>query len=344
MGKIYYLIPDLCKREINLRNFLRSILKGYLKAYVRDKIISKHVPVGGIKVIYQHCQILKELGYEAYPLIMGSYIGNFFGYELDLKHIRDIGFKLNPGDVVVSTEFAPYEGLAFTGATNILFLQNWANLEGRLKQEDVGKSYLDLGYDYVITCGQYCTEMILNKMGISSTTITNGIDQTRFINDDNKRIPGRVLALSRKNPDDLKKIISYFDGDSVDFRIVDGLTQNQLIQEYQQADIFLAIGYPEGFSLPPLEAMSCGCAVVGFTGKGGNEFMINEQTALVAEDGDCETAAKQLKRLLQDEQMKETIRTNGINKARQYSLENTKALLNDFYAKVAAEIKTGGNN
>jgi hypothetical protein len=34
--------------------------------------------------------------------------------------------------------------------------------------------------------------------------------------------------------------------------------------------VFLSIGYPEGFSLPPAEAMSSDCFVVGYHGNGGD--------------------------------------------------------------------------
>lgn len=37
--------------------------------------------------------------------------------------------------------------------------------------------------------------------------------------------------------------------------------------------LFLSLGFPEGFGLPPLEAMASGCVPVGFTGFGGWEYM-----------------------------------------------------------------------
>jgi glycosyltransferase involved in cell wall biosynthesis len=41
------------------------------------------------------------------------------------------------------------------------------------------------------------------------------------------------------------------------------------------AHIFLGTGFPEGFALPPLEAMAAGCVPVGFGGLGGFEYMRN---------------------------------------------------------------------
>ncbi len=338
IGTIYYLIPDLYKREFNFIKFCRAARQGNAIEYIRNECFKKHKPVGGIKVFYQHCLMLKELGYNAYPLILGDYVGNFFGYELELKHVNDTGFSLNPNDIVVSTEFTPYDGLQFNNAKKVLFMQNWYNLGRRFKQEDRGKNYLELGYDYVITCGDYCTEMVHEKMGIPASTITNGIDQESFFESPDNRIEGRVLALSRKNPEDLHKIMEILKDHPIEYRIVDGLTQNELIKEYQQADIFLVVGYPEGLPLPPLEAMNCGCAVVGFTGGGAKEYMIDGETALVAEDGDCQTAAAKLLELLNNKSLKESLRIKGVQKAKTYTLENTKTKLGKFFKSVESTL------
>ena len=184
-----------------------------------------------------------------------------------------------------------------------------------------------------MTCGDFCTQMVYEKMQISSTTITNGIDQDSFKAIPEIRVPNRVLVLSRKNYSDYEKI-SKICGEGVDFHVVDGLTQEELIKEYQKADIFLATGYPEGLPLPPLEAMLCGCVVVGFTGGGASEYMINGETALVAEDGGCDTASEQLKMILSNQELKERMRQRGMDKASTYTLENTKQMLKQFYEQV----------
>jgi glycosyltransferase involved in cell wall biosynthesis len=283
--------------------------------------------------------MLESMGYEAYPLVMGEYIGNFFGYSVEIKYINDVGYNLNKDDIVVSPEFLPYLGLKFKGCTKVLFIQSqaWRHYNSFLEKDDQGNNYFELGYDYVISCSQYLYDMLKLKMSIDSTAITNGIDQTKFSPLPAKRVKGRVLALSRKHPEQIKKIIDYTETLDLEFHVVDGLTEKDLIAEYQQADIFLAMGYPEGFSLPPLEAMSCGCVVVGFTGGGANEFMIDQETALVSSDGNCAGVAQNLEKLLANSALKERIRGGGLAKSKQYTLENTKRMLNDFYAKIDFE-------
>lgn len=333
MPNIYYLIPDLSKPKFSSKALVKSLITFTLLKYLKSAFIRKDKPIGGIKVIYQHCILLKELGYTVYPVLMGKYKGNFFGYELDYKTQKQIKKSLKNDDVVVATEFLPYQGLLFEPAIKLLFMQNWVNIKKRLKNTDVEKSYLDLGYDHVITCGQYCTNLVNEYMGIPSTPITNGIDHHKFHSVPHKRIPNRILALSRKKPEDLAEIIHLTKHLNYDFIVVDSLTEEQLIQEYQRADIFLATGYPEGFGLPPLEAMFCGCVVVGFTGGGASEFMIDEVTALVSDDGDCLAVAKSLELLCQDAIYKNKLRAGGQKIAENFRLAATKKALLDFYSE-----------
>jgi glycosyltransferase involved in cell wall biosynthesis len=333
INTIYYIIPNIQRREFIFVDFCKAVVRGKPVKYLKEKYFRKHKPVGGVKVLYQHCILLKELGYDVYPLVMGDYVGNFFGFDIETKHIKDIGYNLNSSDIVVSSEFFPYQGLQFENAIKIMFTQS-LTFENRLLDTDKSKSYLDLGYDYVITCGEYCSEIVRKKMGITATTITNGIDQHKFIANPKLRVESRVLALPRKNSQDLSQIIETLKDNDIDFRTVDGLTESELIKEYQQADVFLSTGYPEGFSLTPLEAMSCGCAVVGFTGGGASEFMIDNVTALVAQDGDCAAAASKLIDIITDKKTKENIRSNGLKKAGLYTLDRTKQQLSEFYGSI----------
>lgn len=339
MTNIYYLIPDLGRRlPFSFKTFLKNIFKGGLVNYLKSCIFKVDKPIGGVKVIYQHCMLLRELGFDAKPLLMGKYHGNFFHFDVPTVSFNDVQSQIKDTDIVIATEFKPYEGLLFQEPIKILFLQNWMGLTKWLEQEDKEKTYLELGYNKVMTCSQFCSTYVEQHMNIPVDTITNGIDLNLFQPSEDKRILNRILVMSRKKPTDLATILNLLKDSIYDIRIVDGLTQNQLINEYQSADIFVATGYPEGFSLPPLEAMACGCVVVGFTGGGGGEFMLHNQTALVANDGDCQSVADMLLALSNDPVKKEKIRLQGIAKAREYSLENTKFELESYYNKLLHDL------
>lgn len=335
MTSIYYLIPNLYRSPtFTLSRLAKHIIKRDAIHYIQRCMFQSQKPTGGVKVIYQHCMLLRELGIDAKPVLMGKYHGNLFHFDIPTVKYDEVIDIINADDIVVATEFKPYEGLLFKDATKILFLQNWIGLTKWLSPEDKHKSYFDLGYNKVITCSQFCSEYVQEHMNIPATTITNGIDLSLFQPDGTKRIPMRVLAMSRKNPKDLETIKTLLKNSDYDIRVVDGLTQSELIKEYQSADIFVATGYPEGFSLPPLEAMACGCVVIGFTGGAGREFMRHNETALVAEDADCQAVADMLLSLQDNPEKKEKIRLKGVAKANEYGLENTKKELKSFYSEL----------
>ena len=53
---------------------------------------------------------------------------------------------------------------------------------------------------------------------------------------------------------------------------IDKMSPPQVAEMMRQSAFFLSFGHPEGFPIPPLEAMACGCVVVGYHGRGGREY------------------------------------------------------------------------
>jgi glycosyltransferase involved in cell wall biosynthesis len=100
------------------------------------------------------------------------------------------------------------------------------------------------------------------------------IDPKRFYLQKQKK---KQICFSRiKNEADAMQVINMlkFRGALKDYEIVPfiNMPQSDVAQIYRDSLIFLSFGYPEGFGLPAAEAMACGCIVVGFHGGGGREF------------------------------------------------------------------------
>lgn len=288
-------------------------------------------------MIYQHCMLLQELGYSAYPLMMGAFEGNYFGFNVECKSISQTGFQLSGDDIIVCPELTPYDGLKFSGCKRVLFAQNWWQLyDHRFHQDDFGKSYKQMGYDHVMYCGDYIRQKLDKEPNENLYKVRNYIDQVAFHAAPDQRIKGSVLALYRKQRPLIDKVVEELKALNIEVKLVEGLTQEQIIREYQQADIFFASGFPEGFGLPPLEAMKCGAAVVGYTGGGASEFMIDGETALVVDDGDYYSAAKKIGEILKDDELREYIRHAGQVAAEQFTKEYTKKQLQAFYEALLA--------
>ncbi len=65
--------------------------------------------------------------------------------------------------------------------------------------------------------------------------------------------------------------------------------------------MFLSFGYPEGCPCPPKEAMAAGCAVVGYHGMGGRDY-IRAPHAYPVDQGDIVAYARLVEELLGGEQ------------------------------------------
>lgn len=87
---------------------------------------------------------------------------------------------------------------------------------------------------------------------------------------------------------------------------------------YQNSDIFISTSWQEGFGLPPLEAMACGCAVITSKSGGVNEFAKENENCLMFEPKNELELSEQLIKLLEDENLRKRIAYEGIKTAQKF--------------------------
>jgi glycosyltransferase involved in cell wall biosynthesis len=80
---------------------------------------------------------------------------------------------------------------------------------------------------------------------------------------------------------------------------------------YSSCDILIKTSKVEGFFGLPLEMMSCGGVSLVFKVTGYDEYIVHEENALVANAGDVEGAAKLLSDLINDKEKFERLKLNG---------------------------------
>jgi glycosyltransferase involved in cell wall biosynthesis len=104
--------------------------------------------------------------------------------------------------------------------------------------------------------------------------IFNGINTAIFHYNNMKK--KQIAFMPRKHPEDALQVINILKcrGRLSGYDLIPIENKNELeaASMLNESMIFLSFGYPEGFSLPPAEAMACGCIVVGYDGMGGKEY------------------------------------------------------------------------
>ena len=72
---------------------------------------------------------------------------------------------------------------------------------------------------------------------------------------------------------------------------IEGQSEREVARILSETAIFLTFAHPEGFNLPPLEAMACGCVVVGYDGFGGREYF-SAEVGYPVPNGDVQALAR----------------------------------------------------
>ncbi len=171
-------------------------------------------------------------------------------------------------------------------------------------------------------------QKIVEKSGADATVLPNGLDFSAFYltKDIASRNPNEVLLLNHKDerkgvkyavealkivkkhfpklhvsmfgnperPENLPNWFSYYQTPSHEIHL----------SLYNNASIFVSASLFEGWGLTVCEAMQCGCAVCCSNAGGFKEFAFDNETALVSEAVESEQLAKNIMRLIADDELR----------------------------------------
>lgn len=103
---------------------------------------------------------------------------------------------------------------------------------------------------------------------------------------------------------------------------------------YNRATCFVQTSYHEGFSLPILEAMACGCPVITTDSHGNRDFCENGVNCLIVPQDDDAALAAAISRLLGDPGLQARLREAGLRTAERYRWNVVLARMAEFYNSV----------
>ncbi len=249
-------------------------------------------PSGGIRVIYRHVDRLNQLGLPAAVLhCRRGYRCSWFENRTTVEYIPDV--RLGSADFLVVPEV--YAGLYLvksrlkkdqklilklirSAVNKVIFNQNAYNtfrsypLDGASPDEDLYHDPQVRACMVVSEDNREYLEMAFDHLPVSR--IHNSIDPAVFSYDADKK--EQIAYMPRRNPEDARQVINIIRnrGWFAKYRLVaiENMSEAEVAGTLKESKIFLSFGYPEGFGLPPAEAMACGCMVVGYHGWGGKEY------------------------------------------------------------------------
>jgi len=290
-------------------------------------------PVGGIKQLYRHVDILNRNGIKASILhkAHGFRVTNFAN-TTEIGYCRRLIEELDPGerncekrpvrrfvrelirpDVVLRKEdillvpetYGPWIAGAANGVRKVIFNQS---AHFTFAGQPLGGELLAIPYhspDVLATV--VVSDHALGYLRYAFPTheihrVHLGIDTALYAYQAEKK--RQIAVMPRKLRSHVEQVLGLLKVrgslDGFDVVIIENLPgERDVARVLGDSKIFLSFSEQEGFGLPPAEAMACGCVVVGYHGFGGREFF-NEEYCYPVPEGDVIAFARTVERAIRD--------------------------------------------
>ncbi len=219
----------------------------------------------------------------------------------------------------------------------------------------------------IIAVSEFTREQLATRLGISLDRISvvyNGVDHQRFFpakrKGESRELELLYVGASApwKNLPVLIKALSILKSNGVDFRFTKvgsdwggpGLRElvrkhglqkmvrfagrvpsSELPGYYQRADAFIFPSIYEGFGLPCLEAMACGCPVIA-SGAASLPEVVGD-AGILADPHDPSSFASSIKMLAEDFSLRKELSRRGINRAGEFSWKRCARETREVYSE-----------
>lgn len=302
---------------------------------------------GGNKVIFEYANRLKEKGYEVrVAFVINSSIDWF---DLKVKKESFWLFRwIKEIDILIAT-FWPtvYLSFFFPAIKKVYFVLGW---EPDYYTNPLLVLMSKITYKFpfkIITISKFLAKkvQVLNS-SVNITVCRCAIDLKLFkpgkrvnISQRNEiRILSVVSAYQRyKGVDNLIRLITILKKrspgkfhfvllgferkifSSVFDEFISNVTDKKLVNEYRRADLLLATPRVEGFFLPGLEAMACGCPVITTDSGGVREYAKNNYNCIMASTYEEIIDKGFVEKIVTEIKFRNRLVENGIKTSRKYS-------------------------
>ena len=298
-----------------------------------------HAPSGGVKTIYSHVSHLVKNGYPAFV------VHNQAGFKLPWFECNvpilyaDKDFQISPKDIIVIPEDygAALEALRNINVKKYIFCQNHFYIFKGLQRDN---TWADLGISDVFCSSEIISKFLQSIFDYDEVPVIHYAIHLELFKPRKKIL--QIAYMPRKRPAELDFIRNLFNRlykqyKKVPWICIDKVNEAKVVEILSESAIFLSTSLYEGFGLPPIEAMACGCVVVGFHGSGGLEYASSDN-GYWCEEGNIIECAKTLGHVVSiihnNDEKVNNVRNQALKKAGEYTFDRQEKELLDFWSKV----------
>jgi hypothetical protein len=275
--RFVFLIPDLETRPIwwRLQETVSSLRLRPIENFLRLKFMRVKVVYGGTLNIMRHCQIAQNCGAEA---VLATMSGKDYG-DKGIPGLTYIAWRdRRPDDVCLIPDFVSELADEVSGRVIVYLQSPWFVKNNFNYRDERVTLWTDSPFMLEICQKVYLGKAIQIVPNIISDQDFPFIPQVQ-------REPGLLFAFPRKGPEYINKTERIYreqGGKFWQFERIDGLSIQELAQQFRRPQVFLASAEVEGCALPPQESMAAGIVVVGKNARGANFCMEHRETAMIA--------------------------------------------------------------
>ncbi|GEN53834.1 glycosyltransferase family 4 protein [Halobacillus faecis] len=369
------MIPKLRTKEFNQRLqrlpfAQKQVLsqKGEIPKKIHIVYAMTHVAIcGGVKVIFEHANRLHKAGVK---VTLVSHFEQPSWFPVEAEYIQvPFDLELAKGipdcDLIVATYWDHVQACIDTGlAPVVYFEQGDFHLYDYETMNPTLKNFIHKQFEivpYIYTVSNHTSKLISEIYGREAQVFPNAVDEEIFSVKGEKVIGKRpyVLMVGGESAtfkgipniiEAYRKIKKEMDIDlywitpehpsekmkSLVTKVFVSPSQETIGNLYRGAALYVCGSYYESFSLPPLEAMACGCAVVTTDNRGTLEYAVHKKNAVICKMKDVEDMAEKMEEVLSNQQLKEELIANGVQTASEYLWDRIVQGIHAFYKQIAS--------
>ena len=299
-------------------------------------------PSGGVKTLYRHVARLCELGFDAAIVHQKhGFTLDWHGYTVPTIWLEDrpkfTGDDLCVFPEVMAEMVRQTQPLPFR---KIVFALSWAPSYSRLRP---GERWSDLGVTQIIAKSP-TVKRFLEWSGDSPVTIIpEQISRDLYFYAPQSKRKQLCFTTRKDNSGEwLQGILTRKGSPFADFHwlALRNFDEATYAQHLRQSAIYLPTTVQEAMHVSILEALACGCLVVGYAGVGGHDYLVAEgegQNCILVENGNLPQLGQKLEEVIKNwehtAQLFAPIIANGIATAKRFQhAEAEEEALRGFYS------------